>query len=65
MPIILTEKTCSPLVVDYEYEVSNKALLAQYVGDMLLGHHGHVINILNSLSTISPTPPNESIDRRH
>jgi hypothetical protein len=62
MPFILTEKTCSPLVVDYEYEVSNKTLLAQYVGDMLLGHHGHVLRILNRLSTIAPTPPNESID---
>lgn len=62
MPFILTEKTCSPLVVDYEYEVSNKTLLAQYVGDMLLGHHGHVLRILNGLSTIALVPPKESIE---
>lgn len=62
MPFNLIDTDCSPLVFDYEYQIVNKDLLATYVGEMLLGHHLHITRILNSLSTILPTHPNESID---
>ena len=62
MPFNLIDTDCSPLVIDYEFEVANKDLLATYVGEMLLGHHQHIYKIINSLSTTYPIHPNDSID---
>lgn len=62
MPFNLIDTDCSPLVIDYEYQIVDKDLLAGYVGEMLLGHHLHINRILNSLSTIFPVHPNDSID---
>lgn len=62
MPFKLIDTDCSPLVIDYEFEVSDKKLLAEYVGEMLLGHHQHIYKIINSLSTKFPIHPNDSID---
>lgn len=63
MPFTLIDTDCSPLVIDYEYEIADKDLLAEYVGEMLLGHHLHINRIINSLTTIFPTHPNDSIDQ--
>ncbi|WP_431609260.1 hypothetical protein [Chryseobacterium sp. 'Rf worker isolate 10'] len=63
MPFNLIDTDCSPLVIDYEYEINNKNLLAEYVGEMLLGHHLHINRIINSLSTVFPVHPNDSIDQ--
>lgn len=63
MPFNLIDTDCSPLVIDYEYEIDNKDLLAEYVGELLLGHHLHINRIINSLSTILPVHPNDSIDK--
>lgn len=63
MPFKLTDTDCSPLVIDNEFKIVNKTLLAQYVGEMLLGHHFHIMRILNSLNTIFPVHPNDSIDK--
>ncbi len=63
MPLRLIDTDCSPLVIDHEYEVSDPTLLAQYVGDMLLGHHRHVRSIPNGLtSSRQPVAVNQSID---
>ncbi len=61
MPFKLIDTDCSPLVVDYEFEVADKDLLARYVGEMLLGHHQQIYRIINSLSTTFPLHPNDSI----
>lgn len=63
MPFNLIDTDCSPLVIDYEYEITDKDLLATYVGEMLLGHHLHIHRIINSLTTIFPVHPNDSIDQ--
>ncbi len=63
MPFNLIDTDCSPLVIDYEYQIIDKDLLAEYVGEMLLGHHFHISRIINSLTTTSPIQPNESIDK--
>lgn len=63
MPFNFTDSDCTPLFIDYEYEIVNVDLLASHVGEVLLGHHFHVIKILNSLSTILPIHPNDSIDK--
>lgn len=59
----LIDTDCSPLLVDYEYEVVDKDLLATYVGEMVLGHHHHINRIINTLSTVFPIHPNDSIDQ--
>jgi hypothetical protein len=63
MPLNLINTDCSPLVIDNEFEIVNEDVLAQYVGEMLLGHHFHIMRILNSLTTIFPIHPNDSIDK--
>jgi hypothetical protein len=63
MPFTLNETDCSPLFIDHDFEIVNKDLLAIYVSELLLGHHFHLIKILNSLSTVYPIHPNESIDK--
>jgi hypothetical protein len=63
MPFNLIVTDCSPLVIDYEYEITNKDLLANYVGEMLLGHHMHIQRIINSLATVFPDQPIDSIDQ--
>ncbi|MBS1776454.1 MAG: hypothetical protein JSS64_09270 [Bacteroidetes bacterium] len=63
MPFQLNNTNCSPLVIDYDYEIIDKQLLAQYVGELLLGHHFHVIRILNNLAPQLPINPNASIDQ--
>lgn len=62
MPFRLIDTDHSPLVIDNEYEITDKDLLAKYVGEILLGHHMHINRIINSLTTIFPTHPNDSID---
>lgn len=61
MPLRLRDIDCSPLVVDYEYDISDKNLLVQYVGELILGNHRHILNVINTLSTTSPINPNISI----
>ncbi|MBN2596747.1 MAG: hypothetical protein JXR82_08205 [Marinifilaceae bacterium] len=63
MPIKIIDTDCSPLVLDIEYEIINKDLLANYVGELLLGHHLHICRIINSLSSILPIHPNDSIEQ--
>ncbi len=62
MPFKLIDVDCSPLVIDFEYEIINKDLLVNYVGEMVLGHHLHVSQIINNLTTVFPVHPNDSID---
>lgn len=62
MPFNLIDTDCSDLVIDYEYEITNKDLLAEYVGELILGHYIHILNIINSLSSSSSAPPNRIID---
>ncbi|WP_430814004.1 hypothetical protein [Carboxylicivirga sp. RSCT41] len=63
MPIKIIETDCSPLVFDNEYEIIDIDLLANYVGELLLGHHLHICRIINSLKSVSPVHPNDSIDQ--
>lgn len=62
MPFNLIDTDCSDLVIDYEYEITNKDLLAEYVGELILGHYIHILNIINSLSSSSSAPPSRIID---
>lgn len=62
MPVKLIDTDCSPLVIDYGYKITNKELLAEYVGQLILGHYKHILNIINSLSSSPSTPPNQIID---
>ncbi|MBF6653949.1 hypothetical protein C3B47_13900 [Flavobacterium columnare] len=62
MPFNLIDTDCSDLVIDYEFEIANKDLLAEYVGELVLGHYFHILNIINSLSSSSSTPSNKIID---
>lgn len=63
MPFNLIDTDGSPIFVDYEYEITNKDLLAEYVSEMLLGHHFHILRVINSLATIFPITPDASIDQ--
>lgn len=62
MPFNLIDTDCSDLLIDYEYEITNKGLLAEYVGELILGHYMHILNTINSLSSSSSIPPNKIID---
>jgi hypothetical protein len=62
MPFILKNTDCAPLAVDYEFEIADEDLLASYVGELLLGNHYYVKNIIDSLSTEMPESPDQSID---
>jgi len=59
MPFRFNKTECLPLVVDNEYEIINEYLLAEYVGNIILGHYAHVKRIINALATI-PLKPNET-----
>jgi hypothetical protein len=63
MPFKLIDTDCAPSFIDYEYEITNKDLLAEHVGEMLLGHHFHVLKIINSLSATLPIQPDKSIEK--
>ncbi len=62
MPLHLIEIDCSPLVIDYEYEIADLNLLAEFVGEIILGNHRHILNVINSLSTSAPINPDRSIE---
>lgn len=62
MPFKLIDTDCTPLVIDNEYEIVDKKLLAKYVGELLLGNHKHIMRIINSLSTTLPEHPDNSIN---
>lgn len=62
MPFILRSTDCTPLIVDHEFEIADEDLLASYVGELLLGNHYYVKNIIDSLSNEIPESPNQSID---
>jgi len=62
MPFNQIDTDCSDLVIDYEYEITDKDLLAEYVGELILGNYFHILNIINSLSSSSSTPSNRIID---
>src|SRR5699024_295554 len=49
-------------VIDYEYEVTDKDLLAEYVGELIIGQYIHILKIINTLSSTSSNPPNKAID---
>ncbi len=51
MPFNLIDTDCSHLVIDYEYEITDNDLLAEYIGELVLGHYVHILNIINSLSS--------------
>ncbi|MBB4801801.1 hypothetical protein HNP37_001862 [Flavobacterium nitrogenifigens] len=63
MPFKFNVINGSPSFVDNEYEIVDKDLLAQFVGEMLLGHHHHILRIIRSLSTTFPVQKNDSIDQ--
>lgn len=63
MPFKLIDTDGSPIFIDYEYEIIDKDLLAKYVSEMLLGHHFHILRIINSLAVTFPIQPNSSIDQ--
>lgn len=62
MPFNLIDTDCSPLVIDYEYEIADKSLLAERVGEMLLGHHYHILKIINTLTVSHPIHNNDAIN---
>lgn len=62
MPLQLRDIDCSPIVIDYEYEITDADLLAEYVGELILGNHRHILNVINSLSTSPPINPDRSIE---
>jgi hypothetical protein len=62
MPFRFNRTECLPLVVDNEYEIIDEDLLAEYVGNIILGHYTHVKRIINALSTIPLAPNNTEID---
>lgn len=62
MPFNLVDTDCSDLVYDYEYEITDKDLLSEYVGELVLGQYIHILNIINSLSSSPSTPSNRIID---
>jgi hypothetical protein len=62
MPFALKNTDCSPLVVDNEFEIVDENLLASHVGELLLGNHLHMMNVINRLSSVAPETPNRIID---
>lgn len=62
MPFTLIDVDCSPYAIDHEYEITNENLLAEYVGELVLGHHIHILKVINSLSSTFSATPNHVID---
>ena len=58
----LINTDCCPLVIDYDYEITDKELLAEYAGELVLGHYIHILKIINSLSSSASIPSNQIID---
>jgi hypothetical protein len=54
LPFSFNNCNCSPLVIDNEFHVNNEALLAEYVGRIVLGHFAHIKRIIRTLSTTIP-----------
>jgi len=63
MPFELLDFDCDPLLIDFEYKITDKDLLANYVGEMVLGHHDHLLKIINNIAATFPVHRNQSIDQ--
>ena len=61
-PIKIVELDCSPLVVDYGYEVTDKDLLAQWIGDLCLGHYRQIRKIIENIAPKTPATEDDAID---
>ena len=61
-PIRIVELDCSPLVVDYGYEVTDKDLLAQWIADLCLGHYRQIRKIIEQIEPKMPATEDDAID---
>jgi nitrogen fixation/metabolism regulation signal transduction histidine kinase len=61
LPFSFNKCNCLPLVIDNEFHVNNEALLAEYVGRIVLGHFAHIKRIIKTLSTTIPIANNSDI----
>lgn len=61
-PIRIIEMDCSPLVVDYGYEVTNKDLLADWIADLCLGHYRQIRKIIENMDPKMPITEEDAID---
>ena len=52
----------SPLVIDDDYEVVDKQLLAEWIAIMVLGHYGHIYRIIEKLAPLEVPSNNALID---
>jgi hypothetical protein len=62
MPFKLINTEAAPLFIDYEYEIIDKKALAEYVGEIVLGNHFHILKVINSLATNFPLNNDNAID---
>ena len=61
-PIRIVELDCTPLVVDYGYEVTDKDLLAKWIADLCLGHYRQIRKIIEDIEPNYPTTEDDAID---
>ena len=61
-PISIIGKDLSPLVIDEDYEVIDKQLLAEWLAIMMLGHYGHIYMIIEKLAPLEVPSNNALID---
>jgi len=62
MPVKLIPIDHTPLFQEYELKITSEELLAEYIGEMILGHHRHIQHILEVKNKIAPQPPDSAID---
>lgn len=61
MPLTITSKTFGNLYVDFEYVVSNRDKLVEYVGQLLLGRSLHIQRIIQGLDPLYPINTNKEL----
>lgn len=62
MPASITNRDHSPLFKELELKVNDEELLAQQIGELMLGHHLHVESILRAKKGSVTYSPNKVID---
>ncbi|QOG01079.1 hypothetical protein [Flavobacterium sp. MDT1-60] len=63
MPVISVNSDHSPLFKEFELIINDEKLLAQQIGDLMLGHQHHVENILRAKKGSVAYSPNDVIDK--
>lgn len=62
VPLKMVVMDCTPLVVDYGYEVTDKDLLAGWIAELCLGNFLHLREVIEQLNPDIPISEDEAIE---